>query len=146
MEMATGESNTVKSLWSGLFQAGLYKRTQGRVARQLTFAVLLGTIVIGIWRMIRTGLLPFAPGTQYMIAGALLLASGWVCFRVVNYPRFADFLIAVEAEMAKVSWPSRGEITRSASVVMITIFGLAALLYVYDVILIEVFQLIGIRR
>ncbi len=31
----------------------------------------------------------------------------WLCFRLVNMPRFADFLIAVEAEMNKVSWPTR---------------------------------------
>ena len=37
----------------------------------------------------------------------------WVAFRLVNMPAFADFLIAVEAEMNKVSWPTRGELFRS---------------------------------
>ena len=37
---------------------------------------------------------------------ALLLAAGWwISYRIVNFPAFADFLIAVEAEMNKVSWP-----------------------------------------
>ena len=66
----------------------------------------------------------------------VLFAAGiWVAFRLVNYPPFADFLIAVEAEMAKVSWPTRTELFRSSLVVMLTIFGLAALLAVYDFVL-----------
>ncbi len=63
----------------------------------------------------------------------MLLAVGfWVCYRIVNFPTFADFLIAVEAEMAKVSWPTRTQLIRSSLVVIITIIGLAAILWVYD--------------
>ena len=47
-------------------------------------------------------------------------------------PAFADFLIAVEAEMNKVSWPSRGELFRASVVVLFTIIALALLLYAYD--------------
>lgn len=66
---------------------------------------------------------------------ALLFALGvWVAYRLVNLPRFADFLISVEAEMSKVSWPTRRELTRASIVVLITMFGVAAVLYVYDLI------------
>ena len=42
----------------------------------------------------------------YMGFRALLAVVGlWAAYRVVNLPAFADFLIAVEAEMNKVSWP-----------------------------------------
>ena len=34
----------------------------------------------------------------------------WATYRSVNLPAFADFLIAVEAEMNKVSWPSWSEL------------------------------------
>ena len=34
----------------------------------------------------------------------------WISYRLVNIPAFADFLIAVEAEMNKVSWPTRHEL------------------------------------
>jgi len=40
-----------------------------------------------------------------------------------------DFLIAVEAEMNKVSWPSRAELVRSAAVVIFVIFLLATVLF-----------------
>ena len=52
-------------------------------------------------------------------------------YRVVNVPGFADFLIAVEAEMNKVSWPTRTELFRASMVVLILIFALAVVLFVY---------------
>src|SRR3712207_7334919 len=39
-----------------------------------------------------------------ILLGGLLV---WFAWRVVNMPTFADFLIATEAEMNKVSWTSR---------------------------------------
>ena len=63
----------------------------------------------------------------------LLVAVGlWVSYRLVNIPRFADFLISVEAEMNKVSWPSKGELIRSSMVVIFVIVAMSALLYGYD--------------
>ena len=56
----------------------------------------------------------------------------WFCFRLVNLPKFADFLIAVEAEMSKVSWPTRAELMRGSVVVIVTLVFLAAMLTVYD--------------
>ncbi len=69
---------------------------------------------------------------RYGIPGALALLSVWVAYRIVNVPRFADFLIAVEAELHKVSWPTRTEVIRSSIVVLVTIFGLAFVLYTFD--------------
>ena len=45
-----------------------------------------------------------------------------------------DFLIAVEADMNKVSWPSKGELIRSSVVVIFVIFMLAVVLFGYDVL------------
>jgi preprotein translocase subunit SecE len=59
----------------------------------------------------------------------------WASFRVVNIPAFADFLISVEGEMNKVSWPSRGELFRASVVVILVIFFLAFLLFAYDALL-----------
>ena len=57
----------------------------------------------------------------------LLAAFLWVSYRVVNVPSFADFLIAVEAEMNKVSWPTRTELFRSSMVVLIMMFALGGI-------------------
>ena len=128
-----------------LFRVGLYKRSQGRIARQVTFAALTIIIALGCW-----SLSEFLGGyaTQYpdwnaatrnfvrFVIPLLLLAAGaWASFRMVQMPAFADFLISVEGEMNKVSWPSRGELFRASIVVMVVIFFLAAVLYLYDAVL-----------
>ncbi|MBN1394055.1 MAG: preprotein translocase subunit SecE [Pirellulales bacterium] len=71
-------------------------------------------------------------GLQYLVPGVLFFASLWSIYRLVNVPAFADFLIAVEAEMNKVSWPASSELFRSSIVVLIFIFALAIILAVYD--------------
>jgi preprotein translocase subunit SecE len=68
------------------------------------------------------------------VSSLLLAAGAWFSYRIVNYPRFADFLVAVEAEMNKVSWPSRAELFRSSLVVILVIFALAAVLFGYDLV------------
>jgi preprotein translocase subunit SecE len=132
----------VTSLWRDLLSFGVYKRNQGRIARQVTFAAFAITLATGVWRLAQ--LLPawFAdtagPGAadlgvlRFLVPGLLLAAGLWFLFRLVNYPAFADFLIAVEAEMAKVSWPTADEVIRSSAVVIFLIFALAAILAAYD--------------
>ena len=71
-------------------------------------------------------------GYQFLLPFVLFLAGGWIVYRAVNTPGFADFLIAVEAEMNKVSWPTRAELTKASMVVLVTIFGLATVLALYD--------------
>lgn len=67
---------------------------------------------------------------------AIIAAVGtWAAFRIVNIPSFAEFLISVEAEMNKVSWPSRSEVARASLVVIVVIFLLTAILFTYDLVL-----------
>jgi preprotein translocase subunit SecE len=121
----------VVALLQELVHFGIYKRSQGRITRQLTFAALAVIITMGLWRLSET-LTAWDPPMRYGVPGLLLLVGLWICYRVVNVPRVADFLIAVEAEMNKVSWPSRGELFRASLVVLVTIFVLATVLFGYD--------------
>jgi len=125
-----GRQMTATTGW--LFTGGLYKKTQGRVARQLTFAGLLLAVLIGCWRLSVLLMDVQSSGIRYGVPLVIAAIGGWCAFRLVNMPKFADFLIGVEAEMAKVSWPTRAELVRSSGVVMVVIFGLAAVLAVYD--------------
>lgn len=135
------ESNTATSPFlRSLFSAGFYKRSQGRIARQATFFALLLVIALGAWRLAEF----LTIGARYPIAFGLLLLGGWLSFRLVNVPKFADFLIAVEAEMNKVSWPSRTELIRSSIVVIITIVGLVFVLFAFDVIWKTLLNLVGV--
>jgi preprotein translocase subunit SecE len=116
-----------------LFEWSLYKRSQGRITRQATFAALVVIAGIGCWRLIDTQLmLHYGPAIHYGIPTFLFAAAVWLSYRVVNLPAFADFLIAVEAEMMKVSWPTRRELMKSVAVVIVTIIGLAAILWLFD--------------
>lgn len=117
-----------------LLQASIYKRSQGRITRQVTWAALAVGIAIGFWQLSQTMIEQWDWGRSIGLAVPTVLAAAgcWIAYRLVNYPRFADFLIAVEAEMNKVSWPTRGELVRSSLVVLFTIFALAIALFGFD--------------
>jgi len=70
----------------------------------------------------------------------------WAIFKLVNNPRFADFLIATEGEMKKVSWTSKKEIITSTKVVIITVFILAVVLAVVDLGFSELFSWVGVLK
>ena len=132
--MAKEGNSTVNSFWQELFTLAQYKRSQGRIARQATFVVMAAIICLGVWSLKESLVGRVQPIPQYAIAGTVLAIGLWLAYRAVNMPRFADFLIAVEAEMNKVSWPSRTELIRASIVVLVVIFGMAALLFLYDLL------------
>ena len=135
-----------------LFQTGIYKRNQGRIARQVTFFVVVLVVAAGVFRTSQIlpgqlgGILPGQQGyaVAYGIACVLLFIGLWAAYRLVNVPVFADFLIAVEAEMNKVSWPTRAELYRGAIVVLVTIFALAAVLFFFDFVWNLIFKELGV--
>lgn len=133
----------MKAFLQELFRTRLYKRTQGRKARQVTFFAVLVTLAGALWRL-HQQLEGAGPAWQFSLPLVLLLAGGWAAFRLVNVPVFADFLIAVEAEMNKVSWPTRTELYRSSIVVLVVIFVLGAILFGFDFYWNTAFKIIGV--
>jgi len=135
----------VGALLQELVQTRIYKRTQGRVTRQVTFAAMAVVLALGMWRLQQTLMnWQFSPTLRFGIPSLILMAGLWVAFRLVNVSAVADFLIAVEAEMSKVSWPSRSELIRASLVVLITIFVLAAVLALYDFAWQYLFRQLGV--
>jgi preprotein translocase subunit SecE len=65
-------------------------------------------------------------------AGVFVVLSVLVLW-LVNKPSVADFMIAAEGEMKKVSWSSRRDIAVSTLVVIVVVVLLAALLGVADI-------------
>jgi len=84
------------------------------------------------------------PFIVFGVPGVLLLLGIWISYRAVNIMRFADFLIGVEAEMYKVTWPTRVELVRSSMVVMVVIFFLATVLASYDLFWRVLLSFIGV--
>ncbi len=74
----------------------------------------------------------------------LALLTLWFAWRIVNMPTFADFLIATDAELYKVSWTTRPRLVQDTIVVLITVVLLAVFLLVADVSWSWVLQKIGV--
>ncbi len=104
----------------------------------------------GVWRVFRSA--ADAGRNRSAVGGEVCAAvgclGGWrpVAFRIVNIPRFAEFLISVENEMGKVSWPSRRELFQASMVVIVVIFMLTAILLGYDLALNGLFPVCSASR
>jgi preprotein translocase SecE subunit len=82
----------------------------------------------------------------HLILPVLLgIAAVWIAWRIVNIPAFADFLIATEAEMNKVSWTNRRRLFQDTIVVLTTVFLFTAFLFVVDVVWIQVLSMRGVK-
>jgi preprotein translocase subunit SecE len=127
----------------GLLRTDLYKRTQGKITRQVTCIVIWVVFALGAWRLYDS-MISVQPAIRYGVPAVLLAVGLWLGYRAVNDPTFADFLIAVEAEMNKVSWPSQAELMRASLVVIVLIFGLTLVLFAYDLVLSAILRYLGI--
>ncbi len=141
----TQSGTAMTPLVSELFHSNVYKPNQGRMVRQLTAVSIFVIVGLGCWRLY--GFLPTIMDNTIAarsIAGVFLAVGLWFGFRVVNWPKFGDFLIAVEAEMNKVTWPSKDELKRAAVVVIFTIFFLAITLFAFDIVWQFIFSKLGV--
>ena len=142
MSSVTRETGS-PSLMGEMLQAGLYKPKQGRMVRQVTF---FAVAILALLVAREFAYADFFSGSGNFVFGMVLAAVGlWFAYRVVNYSKFADFLISVQAELNKVTWPSREQLWRATAVVIFVIFAMALFLYLFDIIWTFLFQLLGIR-
>lgn len=144
-DVAHTSSSNSSPFFAELFRSEIYKRTQGTIVRQVTCLAIWVVLFLGCWSLkdALTGALGNGK-VELAIPGVLFLVGVWVAYRLVNWPRFADFLIAVEAEMNKVSWPAKAELIRASIVVIFTIFFLAMSLFTFDAVWEAAFQWIGV--
>ncbi len=77
--------------------------------------------------------IPVLPHVKYTLPILLAALAIWLAWRVVNWPSFADFLIATEAELNKVSWTSRRRLIQDTIVVLVTVILFTVFLFVVDV-------------
>jgi preprotein translocase subunit SecE len=134
------------SFWSELLKVDLYKRNQGRLARQLT-AYGLGTLVIfGTYVLSQGPLAGYGALAKQGLPVLITMLAGWIIYRVVNWPLFAEFLISVEAEMNKVSWAGKQELYRATIVVLSTMLFLGVVLFIYDKAWLWILKEIGVLQ
>ena len=155
MATVSEDSESGSSLFSELFVGSLYKARQGRIVRQVTCLALWLSIWLGAWQLYETlGSYSYSDWSEstrgfltkgtYVVPVVLVVIGMWFSFRLVNWPKFADFLIAVESEMTKVSWPPKTELYRASMVVIFTMAFLALLLFAYDMLWQAIFDGIGV--
>lgn len=81
---------------------------------------------------------------QAVMAASVVAVFGFVLWYILNKPNIVDFMIATEAEMKKVNWPSKKEIYGSTVVVIGGTLLMAAILFVVDIVFGTLFREIGI--
>ncbi len=74
------------------------------------------------------------PSLQFTVPLLLLAGGLWLAWRVVNVPAFADFLIATEAEINKVSWTTQRRLVQDTIVVLVTVLLTAFYLFSMDIV------------
>lgn len=117
----------------------IYKRGQGKYTR-LSSAFIAAVIVgLGCLRLFRKleatswGLSNKASlWIATMVPAGLFVILALLIFWLVNKSSIANFMIAAEGEMKKVSWSSRQEIMVSTSIVIVVVIVMAALLGTTD--------------
>ena len=141
-------SELLKTLFKELFSAKLYKSSQGLNVRRATMVAVGVLFLSGAYKFT---LVPFENWpllsdwhVRWVVAGIIAFCGCWVAFRLVNWSVFADFLVSVEAEMIKVSWPQKNEVYSSTLVVLAMFLILAALIFAFDVVWVWVFRWIGV--
>lgn len=90
--------------------------------------------------------LTLLPAVRFSLPLLLAAAAIWLAWRIVNLPVFADFLIATEAEMNKVSWSSKRRLVQDTIVVLVTVFLLSLFLLFADILWSNLLRGIGVLR
>lgn len=138
--MATAQQS---SMIGEIFSGGLYKRNQGRLVRQATFIGIAALMVVGCVTMANTVLSELPVAWRTGVPTLLAALGAWIAFRIVNMPKFADFLIAVESEMEKVSWPEWPYLWRALGVVLVVLLTFIVYMWLCDAVWVWVFNAIG---
>ncbi|MFT5323952.1 MAG: preprotein translocase SecE subunit [Planctomycetaceae bacterium] len=135
--------NSGGTFWSELASTGLYKRSQGRLARRLSGVAIAAIAILGAWSFQVTFAAEATAPVKYGIPGAVAILGCWVAFRVIHHEKFAEFLIATETEVEKVHWPDRQHVQRASVVVIVTMLAMGGMLFLFDFIWRTVFTYIG---
>ena len=132
---------------ANLLSPQVYKPLQGKRARLWTALGLVITIFLGLRELALTlDGAQFEPAVYYGVPLALGALFAWAVYRLVQFPPFADFLIATEAEMNKVSWTSKEDLKRATMVVLFTVAFMAVFLFGVDWLWSHLLQAIGVIR
>ena len=110
----------------------IYKRGQGKNSRLGTSLVAFAIVAVGCWNLYMK-LQGTDPWVQTLVPVAVCAVFSGLIYWLMNKPVLADFLIAAEGEIKKVSWSSRKEIVNSTMIVIFVVVIMAGGLGLVDV-------------
>jgi preprotein translocase subunit SecE len=110
----------------------IYKRGQGYYTRLVSALTAFAIIAIGSYVLWQKLTVFGNPWIEIFVPIGVCAAFSLLVFWVVNHPKIADFMIAAEGELKKVSWSSRSEIIASTMVVIGVVISMSALLFLAD--------------
>ena len=123
----------------------IYRKNQGRWTRLGTVGGVGILVIVGTWYMWSE--LPISLGIfRALIPVVVLLGCVYGLLRIVNSKKAADFMIATEGEMKKVSWSSKKEIIGSTKVVIATLLIMGAVLFLVDLFNKVLMQYLGVQQ
>jgi preprotein translocase subunit SecE len=123
----------------------IYKRGQGKWVRWCTVAAMTLANGLGvIWLVNEPYLSPHEVPIKVAAATVWVLFWAWVTFWMVNSAKMAEFMIATESEMRKVTWPARRDVVNSTKVIILITFVLGVLLWLVDLGFVELFTRMGL--
>ncbi|MBN2183662.1 MAG: preprotein translocase subunit SecE [Sedimentisphaerales bacterium] len=112
----------------------IYKRGQGKYTRlcsAFTAAIIVGLGCLQLYKELEASLNLSNKTTMWiatMVPVGLFIILALLIFWLSNKHKVADFMIAAESEMKKVSWSSRQEIAVSTLIVIVVVIIMAILL------------------
>jgi len=119
----------------------IYKRGQGKYTRLATAfggLIIAGSGCMQLYKKLDAH--DLSMWVETMIPVGLFGVLGGLVFVLVNKVTIADFMIAAEGEMKKVSWSSRAEIMVSTFIVIMFVFLMALLIGGSDFLFFQFFS------
>ena len=111
----------------------IYKRGQGKYTRlcsAFAAAIITGLGCLQLYKRLQATDLGL--WVETMVPAGLFVVLALFISWLMNKPSIADFMIAAEGEMKKVSWSSKKEIAVSTFIVIVVVFIMAVLLGATD--------------
>ncbi len=122
-----------------MMQFKIYKSGQGYFTRLYTAIGLFVIVAVGCW-VLYNRLVGTSIWVQTLVPSGLAAATGLFVFWLVNTPKVADFIIASEGEIKKVSWSKRSEVIVSTFIVIIVVALMSTLMFLADMLFLNLFM------